>query len=135
MFEGLVRLSFLVQQLLAGVAQRHQVTVQQLRLLQILSDREPTMAHLASLMGLERSSLSGLVDRAQRAGLVRRVDAAHDRRAVRVTLTERGRTLHATLHTAATEQLRALAAPLPARDRDRLATLLHTVVAPPAQPS
>jgi DNA-binding MarR family transcriptional regulator len=132
LFEGLVRLSFLVQQLLTAVAQDHRVTVQQLRLLAILSDREPTMAHLAVLMGLERSSLSGLVDRAQRAGLVRRTGATHDRRAVRVTLTDTGHDLHTTLHAAATEQLRSLTTALDSPDREHLATLLRAVVTPPS---
>lgn len=133
LFEGLVRLSFLVQQALTAVAQDQQVTVGQLRLLAILSDREPTMAHLAALMGVERSSLSGLVDRAQRAGLVRRTGVAHDGRAVRVLLTDAGRGLHVALHAAATERLRALTAALDAQDREHLASLLGVVVTPPAE--
>jgi DNA-binding MarR family transcriptional regulator len=123
--DDLVRLSFLVQQQLTEVAQHHGVTVQQLRLLAILSDREPTMAYLAELMGLERSSLSGLVDRAQRADLVQRTSATHDRRAIHVSLTPTGRALHDTLHADVTQRLRAFAAALPAQHHATLATLLH----------
>jgi DNA-binding MarR family transcriptional regulator len=131
LLERLVRLSFLVQQRLTEVAQRHGLTLQQLRLLAVLSDREPTMAQLAALMGLERSSLSGLVDRAARTGLVVRAAAGHDRRSVRVRLTADGRSRHATLHGEAAASVGELTAGLRAAERDRLVALLGPVVCPP----
>jgi DNA-binding MarR family transcriptional regulator len=134
LIDNLVRLSFLVQQQLTEVAQRHGVTVQQLRLLAILSDREPTMAHLADRMGLERSSLSGLVDRAQRAALVQRTGATHDRRAVHVSLTPTGRALHDVLHTETYQRLRTLSAALSPQHHPRLAALLHPLTTPPPTP-
>lgn len=52
----------------------------------------PTQAQLARALHLRGPSLSVMVDRLVRAGLVERHAAAGDARAVRVVLTERGRT-------------------------------------------
>jgi MarR family transcriptional regulator, lower aerobic nicotinate degradation pathway regulator len=53
----------------------------------------PTINELAKLLALDKSSVSGLVDRAQRRGLVVRVPSTADRRSVLVSLTEEGRSL------------------------------------------
>jgi DNA-binding MarR family transcriptional regulator len=91
--DALVQLSFLVQGTLAGVAAEHGLSVVQLRLLGVLRDRTPGMQELARHLGLDKSSMTGLVDRAERRGLVRRAPAPNDRRGVRVSLTEEGREL------------------------------------------
>jgi hypothetical protein len=48
------------------------------------------LADLASFTGLERSTISGLIDRAAQRGLVTRTADPHDGRSVRVALTESG---------------------------------------------
>jgi DNA-binding MarR family transcriptional regulator len=67
----------------------------QTRLLGVLRDRTPTMNELATMLDVDKSSASGLVDRAERRGLVRRVASNADRRVVRVELTDVG---HALVH-------------------------------------
>ena len=69
--DSLVLASFTVIALLSRVAAEHDLSLTQVRVLAILRDREPTMAELADYLGLERSSVSGLIDRAVRRGLVR----------------------------------------------------------------
>lgn len=91
--DGLVQLSFAIQRVLGRVADEHELSIVQLRLLGILRDRQPGMQELAAFLELDKSSVTGLVDRAERRGLVRRESTPDDRRAVRVTLTERGRAL------------------------------------------
>src|SRR6201996_5972620 len=54
---------------------------------------EPTMNELARLLELDKSSVTGLVDRAERRGLVARAPSAADRRSVLVRLTHEGRGL------------------------------------------
>jgi DNA-binding MarR family transcriptional regulator len=49
------------------------------------------IGELAEALGLAPSTISGLVDRAAAAGLVRRATADHDGRVVRVSLTRAGR--------------------------------------------
>jgi DNA-binding MarR family transcriptional regulator len=89
--DALAQLSFVVQGMLARRATTHDLSMIQTRLLGVLRDREPTMQELARLLELDKSSVTGLVDRAERRGLVRRVPALDDRRAVRVNLTAPGR--------------------------------------------
>jgi hypothetical protein len=83
--DSLAQLSFLVQGVLGKVAAEHGLSIVQLRLFGVLRDREPGMQELARHLGLDKSSMTGLVDRAERRGLVRRAPAPHDRRAVLVS--------------------------------------------------
>lgn len=91
--DALVQLSFLVQGVLARLAAEHDLSVIQVRLLGILRDRRPGMLELARYLGLDKSSMTGLVTRAEKRGLVRRMPSPHDGRGVLVELTEDGRRL------------------------------------------
>src|SRR6516162_3299625 len=91
--DGMAQLSFVIQGMLERRAAEHDLSVIQTRLLGILRDRTPTMNELARFLRLDKSSVTGLVDRAERRGLVTRLPSATDRRAVQVSLTADGRTL------------------------------------------
>jgi DNA-binding MarR family transcriptional regulator len=97
-------------------------------LLGILRDREPAMLDLARHLKLEKSSVTGLVDRAQRRGLVERSTAPHDGRAVHVRLTAEGRRLAEQLTAEANAALSGLLGAIPARDRERLSALAEAIV-------
>ena len=92
------------------------------------------MLDLARHLGLEKSSVTGLIDRAQRRGLVERAPGASDGRAVHVRLTSAGRRLAEALEPQAHTALAGLLDVLPARDRARLAALAGAVVAARASP-
>jgi DNA-binding MarR family transcriptional regulator len=85
--DGLVQVSFAVTAVLSRVAAEQDLSLTQLRVLGILRDREPTMAELATYLGLERSTVSGLIDRAVQRGLVQKNTDPADGRSVRVSLT------------------------------------------------
>ncbi|SEF35952.1 DNA-binding transcriptional regulator, MarR family [Amycolatopsis pretoriensis] len=125
---GLVRASFLVNAVYAESAREYGLTVQQGQLLCVLMGRPYGMGDLGATLGLEKSSLTGLVDRAVRRGLVRREPDPDDRRAVHVVLTDEGRDLAEDFYAATCRRVDDLAAGLPATDRDRLAALLGRVV-------
>ena len=91
--DGLVQLSVLIQNALARRAAEHDLSLIQIRLLGVLRDREPNMNELAKLLELDKSSVSGLIDRAERRGLVGRVPSRADGRVVLVRLTDVGRAL------------------------------------------
>jgi DNA-binding MarR family transcriptional regulator len=91
LMDALVQLSFTVTAMLSQVGSAHDLSLTQLRVLAILRDHEPRMAELADHLGLDRSSISGLVDRAEGRGLVERFADPDDRRASRVRLTAEGR--------------------------------------------
>lgn len=126
--DALAQLSFAVHEVLGRIAARHDLSLTQLRLLGILRDRRPAMHELAAALGLEKSSATGLVDRAERRGLVERTAAPRDGRAVHVGLTGQGRRFARRLEAEAEDEIAALAAPLPAADRERLAALATRIV-------
>src|ERR1043166_7268464 len=122
--DGLVQVSFTVMALLSRAAAAHDFSLTQLRVLAILRDRTPKMAELADYLGLDRSSVSGLVDRSVKRGLVHREASRDDGRSVRVGLTEEGRRLARAMEAEIAEMMAPLTSGLGAADRKRLGVLL-----------
>jgi DNA-binding MarR family transcriptional regulator len=128
--DALVELSFLIQATLARLAAEHDVSLTQVRLLGILRDREPGIVELAGVLNLDKSSVSGLVDRAQRRGLVRRASSkSADGRAIRVVLTARGRRMASEFAARVAAELDELVQDLPPAQRRRLAEQAARIVA------
>ena len=127
--DALAQLSFLVYGALAEIAGPHDLSIVQTRLLGVLRDRQPTMQALGRHLGLDKSSISGLVDRAQRRGLVTRTVSAADRRAVRVSITDAGRQLADQVTAGFTERIEMLVAGVSGQDRQRLSQLAAQIVA------
>jgi DNA-binding MarR family transcriptional regulator len=132
--DALVQLSFSVQNLLARVAARYDVSVTQVRLFGILRDREPTMGDLKDHLALEKSSVSGLIDRAERRGLVSRTTGHADGRAVHVRLTAHGAELATRFAGEVYAELETLLAPLSDSDLHRLAALADAILTAQASP-
>jgi MarR family transcriptional regulator, lower aerobic nicotinate degradation pathway regulator len=126
--DGLAQLSFLVQGILERRARELDLSIIQIRLLGVLRDRTPTMNELAKLLGLDKSSVTGLVDRAERRGLVVRAPSATDRRAVLVSLTDRGRSLVSDGAARFGTDVSLLFEHLPAADRDALSALVSRLL-------
>jgi len=129
--DGLFQLSFLLHSVLSRIAATHDLSVVQVRLLAILRDHEPGMWELAQHLELEKSSLSGLVDRAEKRGLVERVASARDDRARNVRVTARGRKLSRIVEDEVTAKVAALTSALSRSDREELANLVGRIVAKP----
>lgn len=91
--DALVRLSFLTQRILSATGAEHDLSIIQIRLLGALRDRQAGMLELGGHLGLDKSSMTGLVGRAEKRGLVQRSPSPHDGRAVLVSLTPLGRRL------------------------------------------
>jgi len=129
--DSLVQASFTVMALLSQAAAAHDLSLTQLRVLAILRDHEPKMAELAAYLGLDRSSVSGLIDRAVKRGLVRRETSSDDGRAVLVSFTPDGQRLAAQL----TDEIAGLIAPMTRRlgsaDQKRLSVLLSRLLERP----
>jgi DNA-binding MarR family transcriptional regulator len=114
---GLFQLACLVQGTYARVSERHHLTPVQARLLCILADGPRGMAELARCFDVEKAALTGLIDRAERRGLVKRSPMPGDRRALRVTPTDTGRRAAAAFHAEVNTELSRLLAPLAPHDR------------------
>ncbi|WP_239157901.1 MarR family transcriptional regulator [Streptomyces sp. SID13726] len=128
--DGLAQLSFAVQAALGKVAAEHGLSVVQLRLLGVLRDRTPGMQELARHLGLDKSSMTGLVDRAERRDLVRRTPSPHDRRSFLVSLTPEGQALAGRCASDADRRIRELTAHLGEARRSQLSLLASALVAP-----
>jgi MarR family transcriptional regulator, lower aerobic nicotinate degradation pathway regulator len=121
--DTLAELSFLIHAALAEATAGHDLSIIQTRLLGILRDREPTMNELGAHLNLDKSSITGLVDRAERRGLVRRTTSSRDRRAVHVGITDAGREVADRVATKFNHRITAITARLTSADRTRLMTL------------
>jgi len=126
--DNLVQVSFAVTAVLSRVAAEQDLSLTQLRVLGILRDREPTIAQLATYLGLERSTVSGLIERAVQRGLVRKTTDPADGRSVRVSLTTEARRLA----TRVVAEIDGLVLPLTDRlstsEQHRLTALLDKVL-------
>src|ERR1700684_4436887 len=93
LISALVRASFATTAVLSRVAAEHDLSLTQLRVLAILRDRRGKMSDPAGHLGLDKSTTSGLVDRAEKRGLLQRAPNPADGRATDVFLTAECRQL------------------------------------------
>jgi MarR family transcriptional regulator, lower aerobic nicotinate degradation pathway regulator len=126
--DGLVQVSFAVIAVLSRVAAEQDLSLTQLRVLRIVRDREPTMAELATYLGLERSTVSGLIDRAVQRGLVRKTTDTADGRSVRVSLTAAARRLATVVIADIGELMAPMIDRLTTNEQKRLSALLWKVL-------
>jgi DNA-binding MarR family transcriptional regulator len=114
---ALVGLAVLIQRRYAEMCAEHDLTPAQAQLLCMLKDQPRGLTDLSRLLGLARPGLSGLVDRTERRGLVRRDNPAHDRRAVTLHTTPLGKKTVDALYADVTKRLPDLLDHLPADER------------------
>ena len=126
--DTIAQLSFLVQNALAEIAGEYGLSLIQTRLLGVLRDREPTMNELGRHLGLDKSSITGLVSRAQRRGLVARAVSEGDRRVVQVSITDAGRDLVEQVGGRFAERIGDLVADLADGDRQEFSRLANRIV-------
>jgi DNA-binding MarR family transcriptional regulator len=125
---ALVRSAFLVNAVYAESGRERGLTPQQGQLLCVLMAQPYGMSELGAMLGLAKSSLTGLVDRTERNGLVRREPNPQDTRAVRVALTPQGSRLADEFYAETCRRIETLPAGLNAAERDTLAGLLGRIV-------
>lgn len=125
---ALVRSSFLVNAVYAQASREHGLTPQQGQLLCVLMAQPYGMGELSTMLGLAKSSLSGLVDRTENNGLVRREADPRDSRGVRVALTPQGSRLVDRFYTDACERIAELGDGLDDGERGALAALLGRIL-------
>jgi DNA-binding MarR family transcriptional regulator len=125
---ALVRSTFLVNAVYEASAREYGLTQQQGQLLCVLMAQPYGMSELGSVLGLAKSSLTGLVDRTERNGLVQRKPDPQDSRAVRVALTRRGAKLADEFYNETCRRIEDLTSGFAPEERDTLAALLGRVV-------
>jgi DNA-binding MarR family transcriptional regulator len=131
LIDALVQVSFATMAILNKIGADHDLSLTQLRVLGILRDRTLRMTELAGYLGLEKSTMSGLVDRAEERGLLQRASNVDDRRAVDVFLTRAGAALFDRGYARVREELSPLIGRLSADDRRRVHALLAQMLGSP----
>ena len=115
---------------LTKAAADNDLSLTQLRVLAILRDRRLRMTALAGYLGLEKSTMTGLVDRAEKRRLLQRAPSASDGRAVDVFLSPEGAELARRLTTDIVRALSPLTSKLAPAERRLLQTLLEQMLSP-----
>lgn len=82
--DALAQAAFTTMAILNKLAAEHGLSLTQLRVAGILRDRRVRMVELGRYLGLEKSTMTGLVDRAEERGLMARAPNPDDARAVDV---------------------------------------------------
>lgn len=127
--DSLVRLSHLVDHVFVDVCREFDLSQPQAQLLCMLIDGPVGMTELSRLLHVEKSSLTGLVDRVAKRGMVERVRSDEDRRALRIALTEEGRRLALDSHARMRARLDSLATGVAAQDRTTLNAGIGSILA------
>jgi DNA-binding MarR family transcriptional regulator len=128
LISALVRASFATTAVLSRVAAEHDLSLTQLRVLAILRDRRVRMSELADYLGLDKSTISGLVDRAEKRGLLHRAPNPADGRATDVFLTAKGMQLAALGEGKIARSLSPMTGKLTRAETLRLTALLEHVL-------
>ena len=87
---ALIRVSTAVTELYDDSSAKVGLTTQQARLLFVVARRPTNMLGLSSAMRLTKSTMTGVIDRLENAGLISRIPDPHDRRQLIVTPTALG---------------------------------------------
>jgi DNA-binding MarR family transcriptional regulator len=129
--DALVRSAFQVMGVLTRIGAEHDLSLTQLRVLGILRDRRPRMTELAAFLGLDKSTMSGLIDRAERRGLLERGRNPEDRRVVDVFITPAGLELAERVQGEIRRALEPATGRLDPEQGDQLGRLLELTLTPP----
>jgi DNA-binding MarR family transcriptional regulator len=135
LIDALVTTSFATMAVLTRIAAEHDLSLTQIRVLAILRDRRVKMSELASYLGLDKSTITGLVDRAEKRGLLKRTPNPVDGRAVDVLLTAEGRELAERGATQIARSLSPMTSTLSRADAHRLTALLERMLTRDGQPA
>jgi DNA-binding MarR family transcriptional regulator len=120
--EAVTDLAHHVLHLFAEAGRGHKLSQQQVELICAVIVRGSVgMTELGSVLHVEKSSLSNLVDRLEQRGLVVRTRDPHDRRATRVSLTDEGTAVAMQTYDDVTTRLRRQLSHLAPADQRRLA--------------
>jgi DNA-binding MarR family transcriptional regulator len=129
LLDALAQTAFVTIAILHRVAAENDLSLTQLRVGGILRDRRLRMAELAGYLGLEKSTMTGLVERAEARGVMARASSPDDGRVIDVFLTREGLALAARVERQIQEALSPLTDRLAATNQRQLQELLERMLA------
>lgn len=126
--DALVTTSFVTMAVINKIGAENDLSLSLIRVLGILWDRRPRMTELADYLGLEKQTMSGLIARAEKRGLVARAPNEEDGRATDVFLTSDGAKLVKHLQIQGQRALAPLIEQLNESDQQLLQQLLQRML-------
>ncbi len=115
--------------LYAGIARDFDLTSQQTQVLCGLA-RRPSFGELATLLGCDKTNVTGMVDRLEKRGLLAREPDEKDRRVSRVVLTPAGEELREQIRQRFAELVGERFSALTDEERARYASLVEVLSGP-----
>ena len=111
-------------------SQKAGITATQLNVLKLLDEIDDlSLSELGRRIAAQNSTVTGIVDRMERDGLVTRERSEEDRRVWRIRPTERGQKIARSIQVAPWDLLRQALGSLSLREREQLVLLLGKVAA------
>lgn len=126
--DALVTSAFVTMALINKIGAEHDLSLSLVRVLGILADRRPRMNELADYLGLEKHTMSGLIARAEKRGLVARAPNKADGRATDVLITAEGTKLIKQLRAQGQKALSPVIGQLGVSDQQLLQDLLQRML-------
>lgn len=126
--DALVTTAFVTMAVINKIGAENDLSLSMARVLGILWDRRPRMVDLADYLGLEKQTMSGLIARAEKKGLVGRAPNEEDGRATDVFLTSEGAKLVKQLRIQLQQALEPITEQLSASDQQSLQELLQRML-------
>lgn len=123
--DALMTTAFVTMAVINKIGAENDLSLSMIRVLGILWDRRPRMAELADHLGLEKQTMSGLIARAEKRGLVARAPNEEDGRATDVFLTSDGAKLVKRLRVQGQQAMGPIIEQLSASDQQLLQELLQ----------
>ena len=125
---GLIRSAAMIQDVCATASAEQNLTPQQAQLMCVVGDDPLSMVQLGAHLRIGKSSMTGLVHRAERAGLIERRPDPLDGRSTLIALTPEGRRINDAFRRVVGQRIDEITATLPVEERNSLAAALSTVV-------
>lgn len=128
--DSLIQLSFHVHRVLNRIGGEFDISIVQIRLFGILRDRELSMLQLAQYLDLDKSSMTGLIDRAERRGLVERISSVNDRRVIHVRVTLEGHKIIQEVSSEIERQIKIMTETLLENERSQFIAIAAKILMP-----
>jgi DNA-binding MarR family transcriptional regulator len=126
--DALVTTAFVTMAMINKIGAENDLSLSLIRVLGILWDRRPRMVELADYLGLEKQTMSGLIARAEKRGLVARAPNEEDGRATDVFLTSEGAKLVKRVRVQGRQALAPVIEQLSTSDQQLLQKLLQRML-------
>jgi len=123
-----VLMPMIARRVLLGFFQSVNITQTQIFTIMTLTEKAPVrLSTLGKRMNISSPTVTGIVDRLEKLGYVKRIPDRGDRRAINVDLTVKGKNLAKKLKTTLKRKWKGLLIMLPKRDQEHYGRILRKI--------